>query len=394
MINKSRRKIDGGRIVKVDAKDVRDGNDFLTNHSPPKQYKGKVLGKEIYYYNTLGEDVVIGDRSGLLQELPSAFSIREKRLVIRVTFKYSLSQVKINLDHVLHSESPEAIEIAKAFGGSQKHLGSEEFSVVYSIYPSDLQKNGGCIYLRELDIMIGTLPAGMMPYHPYSERGSEYSIASNIRLDIPGGNSFFGITIVDNLGKYGDRFANINGKVIKVVPIKSMDLKDGVYITYSGVVESTGEVPKEDLGFYTLEDAKEELKNLLFHTADAAECFGDFEKQRALDAMQREYEFKLEEYRIREVGNNQKLEELQRKFDLEILKLDNNEKELSRTDELSSRKTRLALLEMERAETLGYLKDRLDAKASDRKDFSETIKIFGAVVVSVGSLIALWKKFS
>lgn len=361
----------------------------------------------ISYLNGLSDAVTIVQRSGLAFTVPAATDRNERDFVIRLNHSFSKG---VNIDgHYLlngvNENSPiELQKLQEALNRRNLYArGREEFSLDYLVSRETLQKRGGSVYLVELDIVVSILSPNHVPLHPFSDVGMRAQLLeSDPAVNSP---KFFGmnIRIVDNNGRFGDRFVNMSGQIYKVVALKSSTLRDGVYMTSSAAVDGDYDVCPPTCTRYSFEEADAELK--LFRTVDEARTLGDI-------AAATERELKELQGKLRREEHEFKLERLRREDELDVARRTYERNKLEFETDMSQRLAKLKLRELELDEQKAELdamrrredhlrtmeamarKDLYEARSQNRKDVSEYIKYVPVVIAGVASILLAIKKLT
>lgn len=361
----------------------------------------------ISYLNGLSDAVTIVQRSGLAFTVPAASDRNERDFVIRVSNSFSRG-VNIDghylLNGVTENSPVELQKIQEALNRRNLYnRGREEFCLDYLVSRETLQKRGGSIYLVELDIVVSILTPNHVPLHPFSDVGMRAQLLeSDPAVNSP---KYFGmnIRIVDNNGRFGDRFINVSGQIYKVVALKSSKLRDGVYMTSSAAVDGDYDVCPPSCQRYSFEEADAELK--LFRTVDEAKTLGDI-------AAATDRELKELQAKLRREEHEFKLERLRREDELDIAKRAYEREKLEFETDMAQRLARQKLRELELDEQKAELdamrrredhlrtmeamarKDLYESRSYQRKEFSEYIKYVPVVIAGLASIFLAIKKIS
>ncbi len=188
----------------------------------------------------------------------------------------------------------DAFSHENAIPGTNSITGVLEFSLTND----ELRAGNGVNYFRDIDRLISVHGAINMPPHPYSEFGHKYNLIVN-DVNINDTEKFtLSIQLVDNAGRYNQRYINIHSKVFPIPPIMSTTQCDGLWITHTGAITADGENPIPRTECYPV-DSCEYLPT--YATFEEAKTLGDG------DAIKRR---ELEEYAAGKVLIERELEEL------------------------------------------------------------------------------------
>jgi hypothetical protein len=252
----------------------------------------------------------------------------------------------------------------------------------YPLTLEQLQTYGGTIYFSELDIVVSLLPPEEMPAHPYSEEGRRSQVIAGSPIDHGGVGFGYAVEIVDNHERYGDRFLNIGGNVYKVKTKKDLERRDGVYIISNYAANGQLGKPGVRVTFCAFDKAQEDLG--LYKTYDEAMHLGDLSTARKQELLTMEHEL---------VKSKQEAAAEKVRFDRELTAAQHEVKRIEQEN------TRLAarnqMLEHDLTMERQRLKDFFDARAYQRKDSSEALKILPSIILGIGALVvALRSLFS
>lgn len=356
------------------------------------------------YSNGLKFPVTVVDRQGMRIELPSSMNPQTHDFLIKVRVVVG-KNVKINIDDLLNSSSPAAQTIGGVIqnGGVIERFDSKTFVYHYSLNERTLAELGSDAYLTNLDIVVTTLLRNEGAKHPFSDVAIRNKLVED-NHSVNDSNSFgYGIKIVDNQQRFGDRFVNISGQVYKV-PATIDELKyDGIYVTTSGGVNANVPNPKPTSVRYDLDDegVKENLR--LYQTIESAKVHGDelAEWRRRLE--EQSHKIREEEQRIKE-DRQKRQDELdeykyQRKIEEDKREEERKEREARLAEEDRLRNKKLAeeehqrnLEALERKQIYEQQKSMYEHRSMERKDSHETVKLLPALVTGAAALFIAFSK--
>lgn len=234
-------------------------------------------------------------------------------------------------------------------------------TIDFSISLSELETLGGSCYLHDVDLVISKKHYTECPNHPHSEAGIGERVIEN--TVVPGSFSYV-VEIIDNLGKYGDRYVYVQNNVYRIVPMKDLHRRDGIYITTKTPVSNLVASESYRTEHYGLSMAPELG---LYKTPEEAYSFGDKDLTRKEELLEKEH-------------------------DLALLKKELQSINLQHEQELATEKHKAVLLEAQlkdearRAEaSANKLKDFYEERSYRRKDESEGWKMMPTIMMGLGA---------
>jgi len=256
--------------------------------------------------------------------------------------------------------------------------------IEYGFTEGELNANGGMFYHNELDTMFKLGEEPILAAHPHSEEGRRQA-ALEAADKIKDEHGFvFWVEIIDNLGKYGERFVSICNQIYKIVPRRDKNRQDGLYIVSS--TPSNGRINSNEVfeRRYPLDNVDKDLG--IYPTYELAQTHGDIAGSRKREQQEREHEYNRE----KQQWAQEKLK-LEREADERERHLRHVEQErtiaATQMKELRDRQEHLA--EMQRL----HMKDKYDERQAERKDASEFIKFLPSILAAVGTILMVWKTF-
>lgn len=337
------------------------------------------------YLNHLPVPVTVAWRSGLKCVLPNEPSFETNHLIVRteITFQHA---VKLDIKRVLSAVADDAgmelraLRDAFKISLQQSRFGSVTVILDYHLSIEQLKEYGGSVYYHELDTVFSLYNLDRCPPHPYSAAGRDLCLVEATPSKI---GFHYGIEIIDNAGKYGDRYLNIGNKVYRAPVHKDSTRRDGVYIVANEPVLGEIEASEREVQYYPFEVAEEQVG--LYRTPEEALNLGDLSQARKEELTNLEHEIQK--------GKAELMRERQ-KFEAEMMDKERalKEAEIERDrnarviEELRADQEHKLKLERER------VKDYYDDKSYERKDNNEILKFIPAVVVGIGAVIVAFKK--
>jgi hypothetical protein len=341
--------------------------------------------------------ITIVQRSGLKVTIPPKQSFRSRDFIIRQEFQIA-AEVKENVRAVLDvvdDSSPIVLQRLKAaLAESDKTFGvyaRANLILDHSITLDQLKQHGQSVYHHETDILVSMLTSNFVPLHPYSEEGRNVKMMEDTPVKV-GGESFgYCVEIVDNTGRFGDRFVNIANQVYRVRTKRDVTRRDGIYIGSSDPDE--GELFN---GSYSVNriplDAPDHEKYGIFKTYEEAKTLGDLTQaqKRALADVEFATTHLKRELEQEKHRHSREMAEIE--HDLKVSEARAKEAELirdRREAELKEERARAEhLLAIERLR----LKDKFEERSMDRKDRSEIVKMLPTIIVGIGAAIPIIMK--
>jgi hypothetical protein len=267
----------------------------------------------------------------------------------------------------------------------------------HSLTRETLRQYGNSVYHRDSDcaISVGSHPEGF--FHPASDQGAlQETIRNNTPDPVRDGGVLFAIEIVDNLGKFGDRFIQIANEVYAIPAKKDESRADGIYVTRSDPVVAdctSGEIKASYYKFMNAEGVPTDFSFLnIYPTFVEAKTLGDVagEKRKELADLDHKLQvgkreimsLQQENERLKQDGDRKKEEfdAKQAAFDAEIAERERRYRELEvERDRIKHE------MELQRLRA----KDEYEEKSAKRKDTSEVIKMLPSIVAGGIALISL-----
>lgn len=396
------------RVARIKAADVNRN----TRHSP--------VDINIAYRNYTTTPITCVLRNGFGFQIPPESRPGQGEFVVSVT--YSLwKSVKTDVHHILNEVNDESSHEMKAIAAALQH-GSRSydgqrtvFTVDFAVTGDELRRNGGTLYLRDLDLLVSVLESPHIPTHPYHPR----TLTRDLAEEDPGINdtTLFGyhVRIVDNEGAFGDHYINLNGEVFRIPACRDHDRENGVYLVSSHPVSGDHPPPPPRVEHLTFEEATKKLR--LYRTYADACVFGDAlaERERELKELalvQKREEQELKNHRVK-LENERLVKELElesqkaafdeRRRSWEELKSIQEEERRQRQEahklrelELAERAARLKA-EREELDHLRQLeslrrKDHYEDRSYRRKDFGEFLKYIPVATTAIATLYVAYLK--
>lgn len=226
--------------------------------------------------------------------------------------------------------------------------------VEYVIPVDDFDRNGGTLYLQNLDLQVSLLSTKKVPPHPYSYLGQRDRDAYNFGTTMVPQGFFYGIYIRDRDGQYGQRYVNIEGEVyaVRVIQDQTGTELDGVYVVTSNRTGGNHHTDRNAVEYYRFDEADSKLG--LYLSYNEARAFGNIQER-----TKREFEDRANDLRLREQSLKAERLEIEHQ----------NALNASRTDYLKEL-NRVKMLEYDRAmKNLEYRRKLVDEQLTRREQF-------------------------
>jgi hypothetical protein len=355
-----------------------------------------LASRKVSFINSTTHPITIVERSGLKVPIPSRQSFRSRDFIIRQEFNIS-GEVKENVRAVLDvvdDSSPVVLQKLKAALLESDKLGLYARANLILDFPitlDQLKTHGGSVYHHETDFVVSLMGPATAPVHPYSERGREIKMMAETPAKV-GGESFgYCVEIVDNTGRFGDRFVNIANRVYRVRTKRDVARRDGIYI--GGTDPDEGELFNTGWSVNRIPlDAPDHDKYGIFKTYEEAKTLGDLTQaqKRALADVEFATTHLKRDLEQEKIRHSREMADIE--HDLKLAEARAKEAELvrdRREAELKEERARAEhILAMERLR----LKDKYEERSMDRKDRSEALKMLPTIIVGIGAAIPIIMK--
>lgn len=348
-------------------------------------------------FNGLQQDVFVITRTGARIRVPPLREPRWRKFTIRS--KVSVGQ-NVNLDTrpLLGDEGCTTSRVANAildsaqrpdtrYGYMQQH---DVSSIDYHIRQSELQANGGSIYVPTLDLVVSILSESFLPMHPLSIKGKRHQIFEHDPLLRECTGLSYRMWIVDRHRRFGDRFINLNGDVYKILAIQDADSDDGVYVASTLPVNSDLHVPAGRVDYYHFDRAAEQLR--LYTTYHEALTLGNPQDTYKRELEDRAHRLKIDEHDMKaeKLARDERWGEIQRRWSEEREQAKRDQ--MVREEELARREHEMSMREHEIKQKTMYTKDALEERSQTRKDVLETLKYIPAVIAGLAGAYVAYQK--
>jgi hypothetical protein len=349
--------------------------DRKINHSP--------IETRLTYLNHTNHPITVEWRSGLKCVLRPEPNFETNKLIVRVEITIH-PQVKLDIQRVLSAVTDAASAEMKAmrtsFNLSLKagHYGSIVMILDYSLTVEQLRQFGGSVYYHEVDCVFSLLSLEHSPPHPHSPAGRNLCL-----IDADGDGNMTGfrysIEIIDNAGKFGDRYLNIGNKVYRAPAQKDHERRDGVYVVSNEPVEGQIEMSERKVQLYSFEQAKEQLG--LYRTPEEAMNLGDVSQAKKEELLNLEHQIQVEKAELARERQQHEKEMLDKEKALKEAE-EARDRNARVIDEMRSEQEHRQKLERER------VKDYYEDRSYERKDSNETLKFLPTLILGIGAAVA------
>ena len=339
------------------------------------------------FINNTNLPITVEWRSGLKVTLPPTPSFDCRKLIVRIEVTVHHS-VKLDIQRLLSSvdeqSTPELKAMKEAFVRTAlgNKYGGAVFILDYPVEVDTLRKAGGSIYYHEVDTVVSLLSYHDCPSHPYGEAGRNIQLVE-AHSELFGDQSFnYAVELVDNTGKYGDRFLNIGNKVYHVHAKQDSTRRDGIYIITHTPVDSSVDLSEKEVQHYPFEGAEDKLG--LFRSAEEALNLGDMSLARRQEILNLEHTASISKAELTLVKQTHEREMADKERDLKLLEMDRENQERLISEMRAAEEHRL---KMERERTKDFYED----KSYERKNDNEVLRFLPAVIVGIGAVFMAFK---
>lgn len=257
-------------------------------------------------------------------------------------------------------------------------------TIEYTFTEKDLLTANSIFYHDELDTVFKFGDEPFKYPHPHTQLGRKLE-AEEAAAGVQEKYGFvFWIEIIDNLGKYGDRYVSICNEIYKIIARTDKNRPDGLYIVSSkptnGKINPDGIATK----YYPFEAIEKDLG--IYLTYELASSNGDIAAMRKRELVDLEHSIAVERqtFQREKIHFETELDEKNRRLkDLEY------ERGLNARsmDDLKSRTE--YLIEMERIRS----KESYERRSNDRRDASEFVKFLPTILTAIGTILMAYKAF-
>jgi hypothetical protein len=345
-----------------------------------------VYSKTSRYYNYTGKIVTVLERSGVAFEFGAIPSYNRADFVVVTDWKIHKSLLLALVDYCKHEKENESKMIRQLRELITKYEPTIRDQVIYlrteeKITLADLEKHRNEIYVHDHDVVVSLFRGVEAGPHPYSNEGRALDLTTSMERGVSKRAFCETIQIVDNSGKYGDRFINRNKNVYRIEASQDASREDGVWVIRNKPFENTRLPSTIGWRKYTFEEADEILE--LYKTYAEAEHCGDAEYRKKQELLALEATLTREKTDLSE----QKLRHLREQHNWEVeqsrLQSSFERQQAGYADEQFRAK-----MELDRQKHF-YERQMLDIKSNfeRRKDTADWMKQVPAVL---GAIAVAW----
>lgn len=362
---------------------------------------GPQLSVKKEYYNGFRKAVTIVDRNGMPLVIQPMNVRGFSHFVVRYTIEYR-SGVNIDIDRLSNAttDGMRVLRDAVLSGSVHQRLGQCCAKVDYGVDEDTIQRNGGSLYLVNLDLVVSTMVGGYVPHHPFSQDGVRNRLVADNETINTTGTVGYSLHIVDNEDIFGPRYININREIYLVQPTKDPGRLSGVYRASTAPVTPSGGVWKPRADYFAFPEAETMLG--MFKSYEEASSLGDLaaEKKRELDELA--HELKTQEHKNKLDWVNRETEFAGWKRDLEQRRIEEESErkaqehkwrlEEARISEAGTKlKEEQTRVEHLRAVAALERKDHYEERSYVRKDASEFLKWVPAIATGLAAIFLAFK---
>lgn len=334
---------------------------------------------EYAYYNYTGSPVILSLRNGLRLELKSEDSLTSSGFTVKVIYKFSKHTAERLCTYLANRDCTTDDPMYSFKEGllTRPYKQGNRFIVVvdYQIAKREFGMQGGAIYISDSDILLTMTDSIEKAYpHPYSEEhtrlqhGSETNSASFV----------YKLDLVDNHQSVSGKYANINGEVFRVSPIKDPTRPDGLYKYSRKAHEQNNPDALSYETFYSFADIKQAG---VYDTVDEAEYAGNAGLKKKEELLQAEHATSLKKYEAEAAK-----QETARVASIQLTTA--NEQKHKQDIELILAKHQESLNAIKEEHNRLQMKDHYDEKGYVRKDSSEFMKHLPVIILGAGTALA------
>ncbi len=336
----------------------------------PLSYTNKII-------NMTDRDVHITGRDGLTHTIKPTYRPSRQAGSVDILYGVTTDESHVKFDSTNQLNAVREFEIPfyedmRKFLNKQDQLyhGRSTKWSMYRVTIGDIEKAGGSVYVRQLDICISCGDIGDVKSHPYSPVGLEEYHEYNCRAYTEEGTFGYSMRLVDNRGLIDDRYVNMSGTIFRVPVVRDPNVSDGVYITYVGKADdlSNRHTPKTE--YYTLEEMSEKCP-WVYKSIDDAAHYGDVVARLDADVTLKKLEWEAKSNELK-----------QRQDEWKFSQMREVEEQKREAERLAHQQK---LLEQERS-------NFYESKSYARKDSNEFWKMIPVVLTGFLAVKALWGK--
>lgn len=367
----------------------------------PSTYKTKGYSRTVTYHNFTHEKMVVMDRANMRLVVPTSqpelqMLEYDNHFIVVVDYHFeSIEQAKLAINGSrmeAHDKSMQAELIALEQGllrvqeermaRALRLSEAVDIKMEYLVHMRAIRNGGGFVYVDETDLCVYQADISEA-YHPYSKIGELRRLHESKLFALDSAACAY--QIIDNAGEFGDRFMKIGKIIYKVVAEQNPDRQDGFYHYQKNVAKNamSAKLGGNDVtAYYGFDDPalKEFRLQLTYLEAVEDDPYEEIHKSFEREKMASE-EARLDMERELAIGRKA-LADMKIDHDKYVIAAD-KEKEIREQQYLQVNRT----MEVEKMEK----RYAHEAKSMQRKDWSEALKLFPALLVGIGACFLYFK---
>ncbi len=341
------------------------------------------------YLNFTGKTITVIERNGMRHEFPAVPSFNRSSFVVVTDWKIHKSLQVALSDFIKQERENESKQIRKLRDLLIKYQPTLYDQFMYlrteeCVQLSNLEAHRGEVYDHEHDIVISLYKGRDAGPHPYSGEGRALVLLKE--SEHLADNKAFSevIQIIDNEGKYGDRYINRNKLIYRIEAAVDQSRIPGVWVIRNRPFENTRLPSQHGWQRYTFEEA-DKILDLYKTYAEALHC-GDAEHKRKQDMLETETKLIQERSELAEQKLRHQREQQNWEMDKARTQMNLDRQQAAYADEAFRAK-----VELDRVKHY-YERQMVDLKSSAerRKETNEWMKQVPAIL---GALGVAWLSF-
>lgn len=334
---------------------------------------------EYSYFNCTGNTVILSLRNGLRLELKSEDSLSSSGFTVKVMYKFSKYTAERLCTYLANRDCPvdDAMYAFKEGLLVRPYKQGNRFIVVvdYRIEKKEFGMKGGAIYIADSDALLTMADTiDQASPHPYSEEqqrlqhGAEANSVSFV----------YKLELVDNSQRISNKYANINGDVFQVTPVRDPARADGLYRYCK---KPHGAQHHDALSYETFYHLADLRQAGVYDTWDEAVYSGDSSLKKKEELLAAEHQSQMKKYDAEFAK-----QESTRAASLQQTQA--NEQKHQQDIELLVAKHQDSLNALREEQQRLAMKDHYDSRSYVRKDSSEFMKHLPVIILGVGTALA------
>lgn len=259
------------------------------------------LERTIRTTNYTSGPITVATRSGLLhvvkpqrrpRNMPKAAGI-----VVELIYSGRKNDVKIDAKCILNAPLNKTHEnLSENFTTMPGDFRQQTNAQLY-LSLEELKSKGGIVYLPEVDLQVALGDDYNLPPHPFSHEG----MLHHTHVDNKVLESKHAVTVshelVDNEELLPDYYMSIHDDIYKLVPIKDLNRRSGLYITKHGQSSAGGRREKLNAEYVAPDDIKNRIKYIYTSPVDAL-ALGNHDERLKRQIEENEQALKIEKQKL------------------------------------------------------------------------------------------------